>query len=287
MVKEQKFSMMKQALAGAQKTLLSSIDEFLNANELIMHDEDFTGKIPSLIVVFGTSLAAAKDAGEYLKNYRERKGYLPKILCLPGISFGRCVRLGQPVEDWLKSILMEMGVPEEQFCKTSFDFSKTTPVEALAEVMRKGHFKYVGVFSSRGYSVSTAIELKEKIPGGCFKFYCNPYIPQESWCLDSEDYVDGYGIDFILGEIIRLNMRRDTLPEYIQDHLMRLDVAIKYVKKGLVLGIQNCKEREAVGLTEEEYKSLLEKRVLDFPWMTNPRKAFQRTKQQIELLLSR
>lgn len=286
MLEERKISMMKQAIASAQKTLLSSIDEFLGSDEIILHDHDFAGKLPSLVVVFGSCLAAAKDAGMYLQNYREKKGAYPKVVCLPGISFGRCIKLGQPVDKWLMDILLQMGIPEDAFCTDVFNYPKMAPVDTLKEVIRKGHYKYIAVFSSRGYSVSTAIVLKEQIPTACFKFFYNPYISQEKLCLDSEN-LDEYGLDFILGEIIRLNMRRDTLPEYIQDHLMTMDVAKKYVKKGYVLGIQDHKEQEAVGLTNDQYKKLLEERLDNFEWLSEHEKAYQRTRRQVELLLKR
>ena len=239
------------------------------------------------MIIFGTCLTAAKDAGDYLENYHNRYGSYPRVICMPGLSCSRYIKLGNSVENWIKYVLMEMGIPEKVVCRDSFEFTSTeTPIEVLKKVITRGRYKHIAVFSSRGYSVTTALTLKETLPNINFMFYCNSYIPQEKLCLDSED-MSGYGLDLILGEVIRLNMRRDSLPEYVSEHLMQMDVALKFVEKGYVLGIQSCEEREAVGLGEEQYKALLDRRLKDFPWLKDTEKSYARTKRQISELLKR
>lgn len=285
--KTKELSLIKQTIARGQKTLLSATNEFLSTKELILSSEDLSGKKPSLMVIFGTCLTAAKDAGEYLKNYHNRYGSYPRVICMPGLSCSRYIKLGNSVENWIKYVLMEMGIPEKVVCRDSFEFTPTkTPIEVLKEVITKGRYKHIAVFSARGYSVTTALNLKGVLPDINFMFYCNPYIPQEELCLDSEN-MGAYGLDLVLGEIIRLNMRRDSLPEYVKEHLMQMDVALKFVEKGYVLGIQSCEEREAVGLGEEQYKALLARRLKDFPWLNDAEKSYARTKSQIAELLKR
>ncbi|MBR1948907.1 MAG: hypothetical protein IKA30_03840 [Alphaproteobacteria bacterium] len=280
-------SLIKQTIAKSQKTLLSVANEFLSTNEIIYHDEDFATKKPSVVVIFGSCLTAAKDAGDYLQNYYEKFGSYPRVICMHGLSCSRHIKLGESVDYWLKYILCEMGIPKNVVHRDSFDFSSgEAPIEVLRRVIQKRRYKNVAVFSSRGYSVTTAITLKEEMPDVMFKFYSNPYIPQELLCMDSEN-MNGYGLDLILGEIIRLNMRRESLPEYIQEHLITMDVVLKFVEKGYVLGIQSCREREAVGLGEEQYKSLLARRKAEFPWFSNKEDAYRRTKAQISELLQR
>ena len=104
----EKISLIKQTIVKSQKTLLSVTDEFLTPSEVIVNTTDFSGKRPSLVVVFGSCLTAAKDAGKYIMNYRKRFGYYPKVICMPGLSLGRHINLGANVEYWLKYILYKM-----------------------------------------------------------------------------------------------------------------------------------------------------------------------------------
>lgn len=285
MGKTEEISFIKERIARAQKTLLSGLNNFLSPKEMIIDDNDFSGHVPSLVVVFGECLTAAKDAGGYLRNYQKRYNRYPKVICLPSVLLNDNIEYGESVDKLLQKILTSMEIPEDVVYRNNFDYSsEKMPIDVLKSVIKRGHYKHVAVFSSRGYSVSTAIVLKDCLSSVNFKFFCNPYRTREMLCVDSEK-LDSYGLDLLLGEIIRLNMRFNTLPEHIKKYILPMDIVKKYIVKGYVLGIVDEQEFKALGLSYEEYNKLLIQRINDFPWLREQKLAKKRIDSQIKELI--
>jgi hypothetical protein len=83
------------------------------------------------------------------------------------------------------------------------------------------------------------------------------------------DRLDSFGLDLILGEIVRLNMVRPTLPFYVRRYLMPMETAASLINKGYVMGLNNEEEMKAVGLDKDQFSELLYKTLEKFPWITN------------------
>ena len=281
----QETSHFKANIAKQQKTLLSDYRTVLSPKQIVLNHSDFDGGAPRLIVIFGTCLTAVRDAGLYLQKYYNRCKKYPRVICLPGLSSSKYIKYGMPIENWMKVILMQMGIPKEVVKRDVFDFNKRDVIDVLRDFLKRTKYKNVLVFSSRGYSVNTALTLMQEFPEVNFKYFDNAYIKDEDLNLDAENLDLGYGLDLLLGEIVRLNLNKEKFPNfYLSENLMTLNIARKFIEKGYVLGLRSEDEWRAVGIDRNKAMEMIVWRMADFDWMSE-RRAFDHTKQQIHDLL--
>lgn len=276
----QEISKIKRSSIAGQKTLLSQVREIVDFDDIILDDSDFRGgKRSRLVVVFADSLSIMSDVASYLNKYYARYGEYPCVVCLPGSSSSKYVDFGMPIETWMKIALCASDIPESVVYRYDIDSSNGGPIEALKSFLKKARYKHASVFTARGYSVSTIVSLKREIPDIDFKFYDKAYISEdcmEKWGMKSSaifdtDDLEDLGIDLILGELVRLNLIYNQLPNYLQRYLMPLETVKKYTDKGYILGLNTEEEMKAVGISVEQFDEMLPKRLADLEWIDNPK----------------
>lgn len=284
-------SRFKDAEAHSQKTLLSNPKYVLGSDKIIVNSADLSAsKVPGLVVIFGDSLSIAYDAVNYLKNYFKKFGHYPNVVCLSGCSASKYVDFGAPVESWLKRILLSKGIPEDVVNRNCIDSSKNDPVDALKSFLKSSRYKHVSVFVARGYVISTVMALKQNMPNIDFKFFNKEYVSDcyleefglKQTCIFDTDDLSSLGLDLILGQLVRLNLVRDTLPDKLKDYLMPLNKVKKYTDKGYILGLRTEEEMNAVGISSDKFNEMLPKRLADLEWIDNPKR---RIYEQIMSLL--
>jgi hypothetical protein len=205
---------------------------------------------------------------EYLQGYAKTHGKYPKVITLPGVSSSKYVDWGFPEEEWLKTILVNNGIPEKNVLSLC-------SIDDVKNFIRKHHYKHVSVFAARGYSVSTVISLKQLIPDIDFKYFEKEFLSKDwmaeegivSNCVFDTDKLSSLGMDLLLGQIVRLNLVRDTLHQYLKEYLMPLETVKKFTDKGYILGLNTEEEMNAVGIHLEDFNERLPKRLADFEWM--------------------
>lgn len=267
-----KLSLFETSLVASQKTLFSAMREVLGPDK-ILSEENIYNEKPSVVAIIGDSLSIVYDAIEYLQKQHQRYGTYPKVLCLPGMSSSRYIDYGRPIQSWMETILCENSIPEKNIEKIT-DFQAF--VEYLETVASSDDFQMI-VFTARGYSVSAIVALKKLIEKYNIKFFEKCYISSDyleefglkAVTIFDADRLDSFGLDLILGEIVRLNMIKFTLPFYIRKYLMTMDMVASLIKKGYVLGLNTEYEMQAVGLDKDQFSELLYKRLEDFPWIAN------------------
>jgi len=269
---EKKMNSFALAVIAANKTLLSATREVLTLDKIVS-DENVYDVKPSVIAIFGDSLSIVYDAVDYLKKYNQKYGDYPQVLCIPGMSVPRYIDYGRPIQSWMKTILLEKNIPEEKIERIT-DFQNFE--NYLKTVASSENFEMI-VFTARGYTLSTIQALKKFVGKYNIKFFERNYISAEYMetyglkdnSIFDADRLNSFGLDLILGEIVRLNMVRPTLPFYVRRFLMPMETAASLINKGYVMGLNNEEEMKAVGLDKDQFSELLYKRLEDFPWITN------------------
>ncbi len=269
--KQEKFaaemSNIKRANAGMMKTLLSAVREVVTFDKLLPKDAQ-GANTPKLMLIFGDSLSIAFDVLEYLQGYVKMFEKYPMIITLPGVSSSKYIDWGMPEETWLKTILTNNGVPEKKIQSLS-------SINDVKDFIRKHHYRHVSVFAARGYSVSTIVTLEQLIPEINFRYFEKEYVSKDwmaeegvvSNCVFDTDKLSSVEMDLLLGQLVRLNLKREKLPEYLQEYLMPLEIVKKFTDKGYILGLNTEEEMNAVGISLEEFNEMLPKRLADFEWI--------------------
>ena len=288
-------SSFKYAMIASQKTLLSQVSEILPAKNIISREDFFTkkSKRPLVLAIFGDSLSIVYDAVNYLERYYKKYQSYPTILCLPGASLSQYVRWGS-IDAYMREILINGGIPEKYIYSFGRDIAKENPVALVKEFITGAEgYIYdipVAVFSPRGYSVSTLLALKKALPDTEFFAFSKEYLSEEymsknsmrSTCIFDTDRLDSIGMDLMLGELVRMHLSYETLPEYFQEHIMPLEKVTKFIDKGYILGLNSVEEMEAVGLTPDMFMDMATSRMSDFEWIHNVPKRIKELMASVE-----
>ena len=222
---------------------------------------------PDIVLVVGDSLRAAAEAAAFLRHYQRMEEAYPEVVCMPGFTTAPIIDLGYSAEWWLKVILMRLGIPKKvlkRHPKPVFD--RRDPCETLEDMLaEKPDIRTAVVFSSRGYSMAVAQELYQRIPQVRWVFYDNPVVQVEERIFDAENvFSGGIAVDIMIGSIIHARQDWDivryklssesryTAPKKL--HLRNL------VEKGYVLGLENDRDWEYLGLYAEDYADLIAER---------------------------
>jgi hypothetical protein len=326
----QPISLAKERRIEAERTRFASVGIYVDQAHLIKSLEIITMDSPSLVIVVVDSLVVAPDLLKYANNFYKKLGRYPVILCINGFSGCKWMKYTNSMNLYMKRFLIRCGIPVKNVIVPQVD--EKDHIVFLRNYMEKRLLNRASVFASRNYSLSTAIALREAVPEVDLRFYESPYvsddmarmtglIPSSNAIFDVDD-ISSLGLDLLIGQIIRLNMRKAQLFSHISEDmspriykklealfenyesiepedevwlilkkkltlsvlkkhltvfggLMSIEVAKKFVAKGYVLGLSTKEERQAVGLSEEEFEKVLVHRLKDFPWRHSHRKRME------------
>ena len=162
-------------------------------------------KIDAVLVV-GDNLRAAAEATDFLLHHKKMRGSYPEIICAPGFSIPAAIDFGYPAEWWLKVIMLYLGIPKELLKQHDLRFDRRDPCWNLTEFFaEKRKIKTVVVFSSRGYSMTVAQELYQRIPRINWVFFDNPMVQLEDRIFDTENICSGgLGVDLLVGGMVHV-----------------------------------------------------------------------------------
>ena len=204
-------------------------------------------KIDAVLVV-GDNLRAAAEATDFLLHHKKMRGSYPEIICAPGFSIPAAIDFGYPAEWWLKVIMLCLGIPKELLKQHKLCFDRRDPCWNLTEFFaERRKIKTVVVFSSRGYSMTVAQELYQRIPRINWVFFDNPMVQLEDRIFDTENISSGgFGIDLLIGGMVHVwqdweSFRYPLSSETRRNAPKKLPVK-NLVHRGYVLGLESGRD---------------------------------------------
>lgn len=204
-------------------------------------------KVDAVLVV-GDNLRAAAEATDFLLHHKKMRGSYPEIICAPGFSIPAAIDFGYPAEWWLKVIMLCLGIPKELLKQHKLCFDRRDPCRNLTEFFaERRKIKTVVVFSSRGYSMTVAQELYQRIPRINWVFFDNPMVQLEDRIFDTENISSGgLGIDLLIGGMAHVwqdwgSFRYPLSSETRRNAPKKLPVK-NLVHRGYVLGLESGRD---------------------------------------------
>lgn len=204
-------------------------------------------KVDAVLVV-GDNLRAAAEATDFLLHHKKMRGCYPEIICAPGFSIPAAIDFGYPAEWWLKVIMLCLGIPKELLKQHKLCFDRRDPCWNLTEFFaERRKIKTVVVFSSRGYSMTVAQELYQRIPRINWVFFDNPMVQLEDRIFDTENISSGgLGIDLLIGGMAHVwqdwgSFRYPLSSETRRNAPKKLPVK-NLVHRGYVLGLESGRD---------------------------------------------
>jgi len=193
------------------------------------------------ILVFGDNLRAGAEAAEFLHSYKNKFDSYPETVCLSGPSVPHWIFFETSIPDWLKHIMVSLNIPD--YVVSNYEFSSPKlDIACISELIEQKGWKKIGVFSSLGYSLPLAQQLLFYQPQVDWYFNDNLPIPLDERIFRSEIIgPQGYAIDLMLSNIVRLCPQEEDSKCQITDSLIAIHPELKLMHKmlerGYVLGL--------------------------------------------------